>query len=269
MWPGRLGVQLTGRVATEPASAKQYGFIAIDGSDKLVVTPRGESLIGEDEDASIRAAQDGVMTTSFARRGADDRQQVEGDRRCEQGELTEEGMAFWRASSSSVRWKAANETHRAALLRQPVTQALIQGLHGRGPVSFEGALHFLARHRLATLEDKTAVRALLGVLNAAGLVAWSNQRQTVRILVELPEASVEFEPIVRVIERDRPFSNAMHLRQIIRSCEGYLHWAEPHLPRKALESLVSEADGLRFKETRLWTRSWGCSRPTGSASRRR
>jgi hypothetical protein len=150
--------------------------------------------------------------------------------------------------------EAAEETHRAALLRQPVTQALIQGLHGRGPVSFEGALHFLARHRLATLENATVVRALLGVLNAAGIVAWSNQRQTVRILVELPEASSEFEPIVRVIERDRPFSNAMHLRQIIRSCEGYLHWAEPHLPRKALESLVSEADGARIKQIKLISR---------------
>jgi hypothetical protein len=63
---GRLGVQLTGRVATELASAKQYGFIAIDESDKLIVTPRGETFINGDEAASIRAAQDGVMTTSFA-----------------------------------------------------------------------------------------------------------------------------------------------------------------------------------------------------------
>jgi hypothetical protein len=150
--------------------------------------------------------------------------------------------------------EAAKETHRAALLRQPVAQALVQGLHGRGPVSFDGALHFLARHRFAALEDATAIRALFVVLNAAFIVAWSKQRQTVRILVELPESSNEFEPIVRVIERERPFSNAMHLRQILRSCEGYIHWAEPHLPRKALESLVSEADASRIKEIKLVSR---------------
>lgn len=61
---GRLGVQLTGRVATELSSAKQYRFIATE-SDKLIVTPRGEAFIGDDKAASLRAAQDGVMSTAF------------------------------------------------------------------------------------------------------------------------------------------------------------------------------------------------------------
>lgn len=127
---------------------------------------------------------------------------------------------------------------------------------------------------MAALEDATAVRGLFVVLNAAGIVAWSKQHQTVRILVELPESSWGFEPTVRVIERERPFSNAMHLRQIIRSCEGYLHWAEPHLPRKALESLVSEADGSRIEEIKLVSRppkdeELTLTRSTGSGSRRR
>lgn len=38
----------------------------------------------------------------------------------------------------------ARRIHREALMRQPVTQALIQGLHGRGVIAFDGALHFLA-----------------------------------------------------------------------------------------------------------------------------
>ncbi len=61
----RLGVQLTGRVATELASAKQYGFIAAEG-DKLIVTERGETFIGEDEEAALEAARDAVMSTGFA-----------------------------------------------------------------------------------------------------------------------------------------------------------------------------------------------------------
>ncbi len=104
------------------------------------------------------------------------------------------------------------------------------------------------------IEDATAVRALCVVLNGAGIVAWSNRRQTIRILAELPEEGDRFEPVVRVIERDRPFSNAMHLRQMLRSCEGYLHWAEPHLPRKVLESLVLEVDSARVKEIKLVSR---------------
>src|SRR6202044_489365 len=47
----------------------------------------------------------------------------------------------------------AEDVHRQALLRQPMTQALIQGLHGRGLIPFDGVLHFLARHRLARLDE--------------------------------------------------------------------------------------------------------------------
>ena len=145
----------------------------------------------------------------------------------------------------------ARKVHQEALLRQPVTQALIQGLHGRGPVSFDGALHFLARHRLAKIDAPTPLRAFLLILNNAGIVVWSKQKQTVRVVIELPEPSGEFEPTVRVIEKDRPFSNVVHLRQMLRSCEDYIWWAEPHLPRKALESLVLEADRAKISELRL------------------
>jgi hypothetical protein len=145
----------------------------------------------------------------------------------------------------------AQDVHRHALLGQPITQALIQGLHGRGTIEFDGVLHFLARHRLARLDEATAVRALLAILNRAGVLVWSAKKQTVRITMELPEPSPEFEPVVRVIEKDRPFSNAMQLRQMLRSCEDYIHWAEPHLPRKALESLVLEADRAKIAEIKL------------------
>jgi hypothetical protein len=61
----RLGVQLTGRVASELASAKVYGFIALE-DDKLIVTARGEAVIGDDEAAALAAGRDAVMSTGFA-----------------------------------------------------------------------------------------------------------------------------------------------------------------------------------------------------------
>jgi hypothetical protein len=41
------------------------------------------------------------------------------------------------------------------------------------------------------------------------------------------------------------------LREILRACDGYIHWAEPHLPGKALEPLSYEADGARISEIKL------------------
>jgi hypothetical protein len=135
-----------------------------------------------------------------------------------------------------------------ALMALPVTQALMQGLHGRNPVSFAGAHHLLARHGFARPDDASSVRQLLQTLNAAGIVAYSNKLQTVRIIAPVPE---EMAAVVRVVEPDRPYSNVLALREILRACEGYIWWAEPHLPRKALEPLSYEADGTKITEIRL------------------
>ena len=134
------------------------------------------------------------------------------------------------------------------MINLPATQALMQGLHGRGPVAFTGAHHLLARHRMASASDPSPVRALLNVLNAAGVVKYSNKLQTVRITAPVPE---EMIAAVRVVEPDRPYSNVLALREILRSCEGYIRWAEPHLPRKALEPLSYEADSSVISEIRL------------------
>jgi hypothetical protein len=143
------------------------------------------------------------------------------------------------------------ELHRDSLLALPATQALMQGLHGRGAVSVSGALHFLARHGMASVEEPAPLRGFLQVLNGAGIVAYSKKHQTVRITAPLPEGGEEFAPVVRIIEPDRPFSNVRHLREILRQCEGYIWWAEPHFTRKGLEPLADEADAERIEDIRI------------------
>jgi hypothetical protein len=137
---------------------------------------------------------------------------------------------------------------RNALLDLPETQALMQGSHGRGPIRIAGAEHFMARHGFVVPGDATAVRALAQTLNAAGIAAYSNKHQTIRIVAPLPE---ELAAVVRVVEPERPYSNVLALREILRACEGFIHWAEPHLPAKALEPLSYEADGSKITEIKL------------------
>jgi hypothetical protein len=162
--------------------------------------------------------------------------------------LTDAGRGF-----DDVYWIYNNEqTARMiwhdALLGLPETQALMQGLHGRGPVRMAGAHHFMARHGFVGAGDMTAVRGLAQTLNAAGIAAYSNKHQTIRILAPLPE---ERASVVRVVEPERPYSNVLALREILRACDAYIHWAEPHLPAKALEPLSYEADGSKITEIRL------------------
>jgi hypothetical protein len=164
------------------------------------------------------------------------------------GTLTDAARAFEDAFWIYDDEPTARVIWRDALIGVPVTQALMQGLHGRGAVRFTGAHHLLARHRFASVSDHTAVRAALQILNSAGIVAYSKKLQTVRIVAPVPE---ELAAVVRVVEPERPYSNVLALREILRSCEDYIYWAEPHLPRRALEPLSYEADAAQIQEIRL------------------
>lgn len=166
----------------------------------------------------------------------------------EDGQLAGAGEAFEEAAWVYDDEATAARLFREALLGLPATQALLQGLHGRGPVSFAGTHHFMARHGLADRDDQTKLRAFLVVLNAASIVAYSNKLQTVRTLAPVPE---EQAASLRVVEPERPYSNVLALRETLRACDDYIWWAEVHLDRKALEPLSYEADGARITEIRL------------------
>lgn len=124
---------------------------------------------------------------------------------------------------------AAAHLFRDALLGLPATQALLQGLHGRGAVSFDGTHHFMARHGLARREDQTTLRGFLAVLNTSRILAYSKKLQTVRTLAPVPE---EQAASLRVIEPERPYSNVLALRETLRAYVDYIWWAEVHLDRK-------------------------------------
>jgi hypothetical protein len=163
-------------------------------------------------------------------------------------ELTPQGLAiehaYWVAKDPTLCAEAMTRT----VMAMPEVDALVQSLHGRGSVPVAGALYVLVRHRLATDGDMTALRALLDVLNATGIATYSRKHQTVRICSARND---DHEPLLRVFEPSRPYSNLRHLRDILRTCKTYIWWADQHLSRTALEPLVDEADAARIREIRL------------------
>lgn len=164
--------------------------------------------------------------------------------------LTDEGRAFDDAANVYDDQNEARRLLREAYLRTPATQALMQGLHGRGPVPVAGALHLLARHRLADSNDISGFRGMLTVLNSLGVVSYSVKHQTIRITAPMPDEAAP-PSRVRVVEPERPFSNIRHLRETIRSCQGYVWWADPHFEKRGFEPLADEADSTKIKEIRI------------------
>lgn len=166
----------------------------------------------------------------------------------EDGQLTSAGEAFDEASWTYSDEERAVGLYRDALLGLPETQALLQGLQGRGPVAFSGAHHLMARHKLVGRADVSAFRTYLGVLNSAQIVSYSNKMQTVRGVAPLPKPD---EVTLRVVETERPYSNLLALWETLRSCDDYIWWAEVHMDRKALEPLSYVADSAQINEIRL------------------
>ena len=57
-----------------------------------------------------------------------------------------------------------------------------------------------------------------------------------------------------VFRPDEPFSNVVRLREILRSCEEYVWWADPHFGTRALEDLATVVDPSRVRELRILSR---------------
>jgi len=167
-------------------------------------------------------------------------------------ELTEDGAAFDEAANVEHNRREAERVLRQAYLRFPATQALIQGLHGRGSIPVTGAHYMLARHGYADPNDLPGFRNMLAKLRTLGVVSYSNKHQTVRVTAPLPETDEEATLVrVRVVEPDRPFSNLRHLRQLLRECKGFIWWVDPHFEKRGFEQLLEEADASKLKQIRI------------------
>ncbi len=167
-------------------------------------------------------------------------------------QLNAEGRAFddaWWVYNDQA---SAEAIMQKALLALPETQVLLQSLHGKGKVPADGVVHNLARHGMARVDDAKAVRVFLGILGKAGIIAYSNKLQTVRVTIPVPDEGGPV-PTVRVIDPDRPYSNIRHLRETLRVCREFIWWTEPHFASKLLEVLADEADTERISEIRILT----------------
>jgi hypothetical protein len=191
----------------------------------------------------VRAASFGSATP-----GDEEALRAIGLLRKDNADLSGDGRAFEDAFWVYDQRDTAIQVLRHGAMRLPVAQAIMQGLNGRPPVPVGGVHHLLVRHGLVAADAISDLRTFLLSLNALGIVAYSKKLQTVRLLVPLPEAA---DSEIEVIEPDRPYSNVLALRELLRACEEHIWWAEPHLGRKALEPLVYEADATRVTEIRL------------------
>lgn len=169
----------------------------------------------------------------------------------EKNNLTQRGREIEERWWIERRPEAAMPAVAESFKNLPATQAMVQILHGRVSLPFDGVLYHLQRHGLAGEGDKSAFRSFVSLLNQLGLVSYSNKHQTIRLTMPVPSEPEKVGQRVRVVEPDRPYANVRSLREILRECRDYIWWCDPQFGKKGLEPLHDEADATLVKTIRI------------------
>lgn len=57
----------------------------------------------------------------------------------------------------------------------------------------------------------------------------------------------------RELSPETPFTNEMHMREIVRQSDSYIHWFDKYFTRKGLEYLIDEVDPDRIEQVKILT----------------
>jgi hypothetical protein len=183
----------------------------------------------------------------------------------EKGDLTSQGEFYFRAKHVLQDQEEAKKILCDTLMAYAPVQYVCQNFWGRQAAT-RGQVENLLRHFQVLSKGETA-SSFLALLNHAGIITYS-KRSGGKIRVRIspyPEQSTEVPVVLhRVISPDTPYSNIKNVRQVIRSCEGFIWWLDKHFDKKGLEPLAEECDGNVISEIRILS---GNAQVTESARR--
>ena len=207
----------------------------------------------------IEAALALVAEASSARPSANDLAQLRGlglvDEAADRPAMTTEGKRYWMARFVHEDSTAARAALAEILTGHPVVTAFCAALWGSDQRPVAGALRLI--RQLTKSSNDVANRRWLALMNLAGLIVYNRSSPTLKVVFnpnELAPAEVvegRERTSGHVLAPERPYSNLMALRSVLRSARDFLWWYDPHMPAKVLETLFAELDGAQITEVRI------------------
>jgi hypothetical protein len=134
------------------------------------------------------------------------------------------------------------------VMELPATQAILQGLAGVDNISTDQVKMALVMAGMTVQEVDLRITNFLDVLNANSVISYSRKKRTVRLLVSPKESTA---PSHIYIDRSRPYSNDMWVREILRECNGSILWLDKYFQKEAFEWLWREADSAKITKIRI------------------
>jgi SNF2 family DNA or RNA helicase len=160
-------------------------------------------------------------------------------------------LHFDRWWNPAVEHQAEDRTHRIGqaktvfvtrLICQGTIEERIENLLERKKILFHDVIDELSDVSLERILSEEELFGLFGLV--------SPRRQTKPIEPEKGPPTTKDQRAV-VISPETPFSNVANLRAILRDCEEFIWWADPHFGARGLEELIVSVDPALTREVRI------------------
>jgi hypothetical protein len=156
------------------------------------------------------------------------------------GSLTTEGLTICTLVLVRNDGEAVAQVNHRDLLLLPTTQALLQALWGLKDITVEQAKMALVFAGAAQADVNTRATNFLDILNTNNIVVYNRKNRSIKLLVS-PVSTPSAPPHI-FIDRSRPYSNDLWIREILRECRGTIMWLDKYFQKEAFEWLCREAN---------------------------
>lgn len=165
------------------------------------------------------------------------------------GTLTPEGLTICMLKLVRDDADAIAEISHRDLLLLPATQVLLQALWGLKDIKVDQVKMALVFAGMSQSDVEARTTTFLDVLNSNGIVTYNRKDRTVKLLAS-PKDTPAAPPHV-YIDRSRPFSNDVWIREILRECRGSIMWLDKYFKKAAFEWLWREANASEITSIKI------------------
>jgi hypothetical protein len=154
------------------------------------------------------------------------------------GSLTEAGLGLCDLIHVRKDTESVSGIMHDAVTSVPAAQALLQSLAGLKDITVDQARMALIFAGLPEEEVDARLTNFLMILNSNGVITYNRKNRSVRLLVSPKQATA---PSHIYIDRTRPYSNDLWIREVLRECDGSIMWLDKYFQKEAFEWIWREA----------------------------
>ena len=162
--------------------------------------------------------------------------------------LTKIGKALFHEVFIRGNKKKEKEILRNCLLSYSPVLAIQQNLWGLKSVTISQVLTVLKSTGHCNDWYPHEMERFLELLDWSGIIRFDQKNYRLSVLVP---PSTEILPNTIYIDPERPFSNVMWIKRVLKRCQGFIYWLDKHFEKSALEWLWEIANADKISEIRI------------------